>query len=74
MRNIRLFNLALLLVAVLFVQDSRAQNILEGHTYLVHSVVFSPDGTRLASASVDGTVKLWDGATKFTAWRPPTAS
>ena len=30
MKNIRLFNVVLLLVAVLFVQDSRAQDTLRG--------------------------------------------
>src|SRR5262249_34006288 len=37
--------------------------ILKGHTYLVHSVAFSPDGKRLATASADGTAKVWDAAT-----------
>ncbi|MEH2276781.1 MAG: ribosome assembly protein 4, partial [Nostoc sp.] len=38
-------------------------NTLEGHSSAVYSVVFSPDGQRLASASSDNTIKLWDVAT-----------
>ncbi|MEH2282922.1 MAG: ribosome assembly protein 4, partial [Nostoc sp.] len=38
-------------------------NTLEGHSSEVRSVVFSPDGQRLASASSDNTIKLWDVAT-----------
>ena len=31
-----------------------------GHSYLVLSVAFSPDGTRLVSGSADNSVRLWD--------------
>jgi WD40 repeat protein len=33
---------------------------LEGHTGGVLSASFSPDGTRIVTASVDGTVRVWD--------------
>ncbi|KAJ7127610.1 WD40 repeat-like protein [Mycena epipterygia] len=39
------------------------QKVLRGHRNLVYSVDFSPDGSRIASGSVDRTVCIWDAET-----------
>jgi WD40 repeat protein/tetratricopeptide (TPR) repeat protein len=42
------------------VQASRTELTLSGHTGRVACIAFSLDGMRLATASWDGTVKVWD--------------
>ena len=36
---------------------------LRGHERAVTSAAFSPDGTRIVTASYDGTARVWDAAT-----------
>jgi WD40 repeat protein/transcriptional regulator with XRE-family HTH domain len=45
------------------VQASRIELTLRGHTATLWSAVFSSDGTKITTASLDGTVKVWDAVT-----------
>jgi WD40 repeat protein len=46
--------------------DGTLLHTLTGHTSPVYSLAFTPDGTLLATGSIDATVKLWQVA-DFTA-------
>lgn len=65
--------IALLATALLFLPstsnqvqiggDLKAYLVFKGHTDCVHALAFSPDAKMLASASADGSVRIWDLAT-----------
>jgi WD40 repeat protein len=41
-------------------RTARLLTVLQGHEGLVYSAVFSPDGTRLLTASADKTARVWE--------------
>ncbi|HKP72269.1 MAG TPA: hypothetical protein VJT82_04980, partial [Pyrinomonadaceae bacterium] len=48
----------------------RDSDVLKGHSDSVTSVAFSPDGKTFATASVDGTVLLWDSLKRADPLKP----
>jgi eukaryotic-like serine/threonine-protein kinase len=49
-------------IAVLDAISGKQTAICNGHTKSIRALTFSPDGTRLASGSVDRTARVWDAA------------
>ena len=40
--------------------DRAAQVILDGHSHSINHATFSPDGTKVATASADRTARIWN--------------
>jgi WD40 repeat protein len=57
---VSLIGLTTVIAGTAFGQRPPQQTTLEGHSKAVKSLTFSPDGKMLASASDDGTIKLWE--------------
>lgn len=51
-------------VLIRALRADRLQGTLQGHSQELFSVAWSPDGTRVATSSADGTAKIWDTASR----------
>lgn len=65
MKTIRIAIILSLLVAQIWrVEAKRPRLVLQtGHKSQINSVQYSPDGSKIATASSDQTIKVWDAAT-----------
>ncbi len=57
-------------VRLVEVESGKEVRTFEGHTAGIHAVALSADGNRAASASADGTLRLWDAKTGKELRRP----
>jgi WD40 repeat protein len=53
-------------VEIVDANDGTILRVLRGHQQAVNDVAFTPDGTHLATASGDGTARIWDTTTGTT--------
>lgn len=56
--------LAFGLGAVVAVEDTNGEGFLDGNSGTISSIALSPNGLRLAAASSDNTIKVWDTSTR----------
>jgi len=57
--------IGIFLITLIVVADNELEEmlIIEAHEETVFAIAYSPDGTQIASASIDGTAKVWNAET-----------
>ncbi|HOY39295.1 MAG TPA: hypothetical protein PLK75_08345 [Bacteroidales bacterium] len=58
--SIKLIILLTVIGKICFSQEQITETVLSGHTDIVNTICYSPDGKLLASGSNDKTIRIWD--------------